>query len=1095
MEGRNNTTFERTSSEISTTSRRSGTVRSRSRKQSLVTPTSAKSLTSFPSLSPDSSPGPTENGDFPTGLPPLPTVFVGKLLHKLADIMTGRSPVQMPLLLSSASNVSQLWLTSPDSTPKLQRKASSKSPSIVETLITSTPSFRGRAALFEDSPKGNTKKIAGALHLASDEHIKGIVTKSGPIALVRQLAQDLAQRDAEMVTFRRRAEEREHELKRMLREVEVSNQDIETRLHRLESRVNAIPKADAQSDGMNSKAKRMASTRQISSVTGGIDEMMGEAMNEELRLSSEMDEGYLDSLEQQDKQATIRAGALNRKSTSSSASSKQQTASITTRGWKDFLWSANGTSRKNSRASSIISDTHDDAEAALTRVANKASNRRRGLDEDLFSPPERTITSQSAISDTQARISSASITSWTTKLFAGNSKAQNTIRGRSATTGSRPGTASRADSNVPPLPSNSARAALMKVSNIGQDNNKTARKEVKPLTLTGGNIPRTLSQPANPQLAGSPRQADSAPNLGPVEMDTILPPDTRPPTQTQITNNNQNSEYLTDRFGFIYDQRRRRKQAEATKHARGKPSTASVEMLSSGRDSTKAMSDDDDSVHLSVGSPQRPETPLSMEERLEKKPAKRWQDYLKAATAPTELLSHTPSARRIDTVAADSPSAKRSPGFHDARGLPSTSLNPQPSASTVTARNAEIAKPSDNAGAHQPALTNSEAEPVRLLLAQLTELHDSLQKEKTIKWNEFLRKVRAERAKGETAASNLRSQAAAMPEMTLTDGSLIGVAVLGNKGKVGRAKWKEFKQLVLAGIPVSYRAKIWAECSGASSLRVPGYYDDLIHNGTDDPIILSQINMDIHRTLTDNIYFRGGPGVGKLHEVLMAYARRNPDVGYCQGMNLIAASLLLIMPTAEDAFWVLSVFIYVIVTTLFYTTSLLASRADQHVLRQYVSDILPKLSAHLDSLGIELEALTFQWFLSVFTSCLSAEALFRIWDVVLCNNNGSTFLFQIALALLKLNEDALLKCDNAARVYAYIGGEMTEWGVSIDGLVGGSEALKDVVRRAEVDERRRVAMEEDGKANGLETPERKSSGAVGEGGLSALEPRPVEESE
>ena len=303
-----------------------------------------------------------------------------------------------------------------------------------------------------------------------------------------------------------------------------------------------------------------------------------------------------------------------------------------------------------------------------------------------------------------------------------------------------------------------------------------------------------------------------------------------------------------------------------------------------------------------------------------------------------------------------------------------------------------------------------------------------------------------------------------MPEAALTDGEIIGVAGLGIKGKVGRAKWNEFKTLVLGGIPVAFRAKIWAECSGASTLRVPGYYDDLVREESTsaDPAVVAQIQMDITRTLTDNVFFRSGPGVAKLHEVLMAYARRNSDVGYCQGMNLIAASLLLILPTAEDAFWTLASMIENILPANYYDHSLLTSRADQQVLRGYVAELLPRLSTHLDDLSIELEALTFQWFLSIFTDCLSAEALFRVWDVVLCMHDGSTFLFQVALALLKLNERSLIEdCRTPAEVYHYINHQMTNHAISIDGLIHASEALKKVVRRADVEQRRSVAVEKE----------------------------------
>ena len=201
---------------------------------------------------------------------------------------------------------------------------------------------------------------------------------------------------------------------------------------------------------------------------------------------------------------------------------------------------------------------------------------------------------------------------------------------------------------------------------------------------------------------------------------------------------------------------------------------------------------------------------------------------------------------------------------------------------------------------------------------------------------------------------------------------------------------------------MEFRAKIWSECSGARALRIPSYYDDLVNRSgdQDDLQVVLQIRADITRTLTDNVFFRKGPGVAKLYEVLLAYSRRNIEVGYCQGMNLVAANLLLMMPSAEDAFWVLCSFVEQILPAGYFDRSLLASRADQQVLRQFVAEVLPRLSQHLEGLGIDLETMTFQWFLSVFTDCLSAEALFRVWDVVLCTKDGGTFLFHVALALL-----------------------------------------------------------------------------------------------
>ena len=103
--------------------------------------------------------------------------------------------------------------------------------------------------------------------------------------------------------------------------------------------------------------------------------------------------------------------------------------------------------------------------------------------------------------------------------------------------------------------------------------------------------------------------------------------------------------------------------------------------------------------------------------------------------------------------------------------------------------------------------------------------------------------------------------------------------------------------------------------------------------------------------------------------------------------------------------------------------------------------------------------MTFQWFLSVFTDCLSAEALFRVWDVVLCTNDGSTFLFEVALALLKLNEQQLLECESPASIYTYINHQMTNHAISIDGLIHASEGLRKVVKREDIEARRAKAIE------------------------------------
>ena len=100
---------------------------------------------------------------------------------------------------------------------------------------------------------------------------------------------------------------------------------------------------------------------------------------------------------------------------------------------------------------------------------------------------------------------------------------------------------------------------------------------------------------------------------------------------------------------------------------------------------------------------------------------------------------------------------------------------------------------------------------------------------------------------------------------------------------------------------------------------------------------------------------------------------RNTTVGYCQGMNLVASTLLLVFANEEEAFWVLCAIIERILPEDFFAPSLLPSRACPLVLLDFVREHLPKLYAHLRELGVDLTAICFSWFLSLFTDCLPVE--------------------------------------------------------------------------------------------------------------------------
>ena len=1048
---------------------------------------SDKSLTSFPSLAPES----------PTDEPPcfLRDAAAAAAAAAATGPPTAASSRKTSIQSLAASELSERGQTQrgeqsqqQQQQQQQQQRDRSQPASIVDHLTTTSPATAARGALFDDAPL-TARKIPGALHHADDDHIERLIARHGAVNLVRQIAEDLAQRDAQIAALRRRADERERALRKIALECGLSNLDLETRLRAIEQEARAGGAARRLSDD-------------------GLSDLMNDAMEEDL--GRPCADGAFDD-------STIRASSV-RPPAAAAASDAGTATKPTARGWKDYLWGS-GTARKTSRPSSAAKEARRAQPPAVIKPS-PPTERRPPLQEDLFNPPqEDAARSSSRASSTHSSpaVRKPSLASLALRLVAGGATVARDPESRGRPSSAQGG-AMRTPSASSVRTTASARAASA----------QAGPKALTAMRRTAGGSVRPLDVPSRAKhhpdrwdpLLSSPG-ADAAAqhqSYGPVEMDTILPPEAQPPTLTHIYNNQEGGEYLTDRFGFIYDQRRKKRQREAAEMARHARKGSRAEMLSNGRSSlSPALLEDAASGKPDAGSDGRPGTPCSAEELREDAKPKRWQDYLKVATFPTELLSHTPSisAQGFQVLEASEPpkSPNHSPNItSEERGF-------LPSATTTTAALTPVDNESRTpAEGEQPSATlaKDDSEPVRLLLENLNQLHDTMQRERTVRWNDFLRKVRAERRRdGEAAAaaeSRFHRAAPVMPEARLGDGELIGVASLGVQGKVGRAKASEFRSLVLGGIPVAYRAKIWSECCGATALRIPGYYEDLVNRpeDRDDPQVVLQIKADITRTLTDNIFFRKGPGVQKLHEVLLAYSRRNPDVGYCQGMNLVAANLLLVTPSAEDAFWILASIVESILPPHYYDHSLLASRADQLVLRRYVAEVLPRLSAHFDALAIDLETMTFQWFLSLFTDCLSAEALFRVWDVILClsprsssssggssssgsssnsggggehggsgsgsgggggtgndaggegggngGSGGATFLFQVALALLKLNEPALLACQSAAAVYTYINHHMTNHPISIDGLIAASEALRRLVRPDDVRARRAEAI-------------------------------------
>ena len=178
------------------------------------------------------------------------------------------------------------------------------------------------------------------------------------------------------------------------------------------------------------------------------------------------------------------------------------------------------------------------------------------------------------------------------------------------------------------------------------------------------------------------------------------------------------------------------------------------------------------------------------------------------------------------------------------------------------------------------------ANTIRVLLEDLTKIHDQRQTATRKDWDAFVKqrsRVRVAKLALPIATTTPVGGAAAFlglgttdeeEELTHTEG-LIGFAQLGLSSN--RDERTQFDKLIRGGIPLVYRSKLWLECSGGLEMREPGLFGDLLVQAGEDAghaLVRNEIEKDVGRTMPLNIFFGGdGAGVFKLRRVLTAYSR------------------------------------------------------------------------------------------------------------------------------------------------------------------------------------------------------------------------------
>lgn len=227
------------------------------------------------------------------------------------------------------------------------------------------------------------------------------------------------------------------------------------------------------------------------------------------------------------------------------------------------------------------------------------------------------------------------------------------------------------------------------------------------------------------------------------------------------------------------------------------------------------------------------------------------------------------------------------------------------------------------------------------------------------------------------------------------------------------------RELVLNGIPENLRGELWLLFSGALNEMAthPGYYADLVEKSTGKcNLATDEIERDLHRSMPEHPAFQNELGIAALRRVLTAYAFRNPNIGYCQAMNIVT-SVLLLYCNEEEAFWLL-VSLCERMLPDYYNTRVVGALVDQGVFEDLTREFLPQLSEKMQELGV-ISTISLSWFLTLFLSVMPFESAVVVVDCFFYE--GIKLILQLSLAVLEANMESLLNSNDEGEAMTVLG--------------------------------------------------------------------------
>ncbi|CDW84002.1 tbc1 domain family member 2b [Stylonychia lemnae] len=194
----------------------------------------------------------------------------------------------------------------------------------------------------------------------------------------------------------------------------------------------------------------------------------------------------------------------------------------------------------------------------------------------------------------------------------------------------------------------------------------------------------------------------------------------------------------------------------------------------------------------------------------------------------------------------------------------------------------------------------------------------------------------------------------------------------------------------IKGIPIEIRGRFQQYYSALSN-DFPDYPNPCFH----------QIEIDLKRTFPEDEYFKLPGTIASMRRILVAYTKRNPVVGYSQGMNFILGRLIKFL-TETEAFWVFTMLIESVLP-IDYFCQFIGVEAESWIYKQLIKEQLPHIHQKFEELirdysDFDPRYLFLNWFVCLFSDKLSEDVNYLttkiiIEDIFLLMENHQDYVY------------------------------------------------------------------------------------------------------